>query len=165
MTAASTETVFDPAAHRLAETRWFGDFALGDRFPLPSRTMTDGLFAAFQAASGDNHPIHYDRVYCQARGHSDLLAHGMQVFIQTAAGAGMFPHLTDDSLLGMLGASFRALHPVYLGDTLYSALEITDLKPQNTTGVLTLTATVYNQDGILVMDGEHKYLLRKGPPA
>ena len=43
---------FDPRAHRLvAEQRWFEDFALGERFPLPSRTMTSGLFAAFQAAS------------------------------------------------------------------------------------------------------------------
>ncbi len=156
---------FIPANHRLADTRWFEDFALGERFPLPSRTMTDGLFTAFQAASGDNHPIHYDRVYCQQRGHADLLAHGMQVFIQTAAGTGMFPHQTNDSLMGMLGASFRALHPVYLGDTLYATLEITDLKAQNTTGVLTLSATVHNQDGVLVMDGEHRYLLRKRPAA
>ena len=36
--------------------------------------MTGGLFAAFQAASGDNHPVHYDREYCRARGLPDMLA-------------------------------------------------------------------------------------------
>ena len=84
---------FDPRAHRLvAEQRWFEDFVIGERFPLPSRTMTSAVFLAFQAASGDNHPIHYDREYCRARGMPDMLAHGYQVAIQTAAGAGLFPH-------------------------------------------------------------------------
>ena len=47
-----------------------------------------------------------------------------------------------------------------MGDTLYPALVITDLKPQNTTGVVTMDATVHNQDGALVLAGTHKYLLR-----
>ena len=52
---------FDAARdHRFAATRWFEDFALGERFYIPSRTQTDALFAAFQLASGDNDPIHYD---------------------------------------------------------------------------------------------------------
>ena len=50
--------------------------------------MTDALFAAFQLASGDNDPIHYDVEFCKEHGHPALLAHGLQVFIQTAAGAG-----------------------------------------------------------------------------
>ena len=54
------DETFDPASHRRHETRWFEDFALGKRFVLPSRTMTEAIFLAFQAASGDNHPIHYD---------------------------------------------------------------------------------------------------------
>ena len=91
--------------------------------------MTEGVFSAFQAASGDNHPIHYDREYCRRRGHSDMLAHGMQTFIQTAAGAGLFPHLVDDALIGLIEASFKVLKPAYLGDTLYAALEITDIAP------------------------------------
>jgi acyl dehydratase len=155
---------FDPEKHRLGETRAFEDFKLGERFALPSRTMTEGIFAAFQAASGDNHPIHYDREYCRRRGHADLLAHGMQTFIQTAAGAGMFPHLVDDALIGLIEASFTVLKPVTLGDTLYAALEVVELKPQTTTGLLTMRATVHNQAGVLVMEGRHVYLLRLGRP-
>ena len=52
---------FDPATHRMVpEQRSFDDFQMGERFVLPSRTMTEALFLAFQAASGDNHPIHYN---------------------------------------------------------------------------------------------------------
>lgn len=157
MTAA-----FDPGAHRLlGESRYFEDFSLGERFALPSRTMTEAHFVAFQAASGDNHPIHYDRVYCAAHGHPDLLAHGYQVLIQTAAGAGLFPHLVQDSLMAFIEQSSRFLAPVYAGDTLYAALEVTHLKSQRTTGVLTLGSSVRNQAGVLVMSGEQKYLIRR----
>ncbi|HEV7266558.1 MAG TPA: MaoC family dehydratase [Falsiroseomonas sp.] len=156
------EPAFDPRAHRmLAEQRWFEDFRLGDRFPLPSRTMTEAIFLAFQAASGDNHPIHYDREYCRARGLPDMLAHGYQVAIQTAAGAGIFPHLVEESLKAFLEQSSRFLHPVFVGDTLYHCLEVDELAPNRSTGVLGLRSTVHNQAGVLVLEGRHRYLLRR----
>lgn len=154
---------FDPARHSFGETRYFDDFELGETFYIPSRTLTDANFLAFQAVSGDNHPIHYDREYCRRHGHGELLAHGLQVLAQTAAGASILPHQMGEALIGFLEQSSRFLKPVYAGDTLYPGLEITELKPQNTTGVMTCAATVHNQDGVLVLDGWHKYLLRKRP--
>ena len=114
------------------EQRWFEDFQLGERFVLPSRTMTEALFLAFQAASGDNHPIHYDVEYCRARGLPGMLAHGFQTLIQTAPGAGLFPFITEDSLVGFLEQSSRFLKPVFAGDTLYPALEVDELSPNRT---------------------------------
>jgi len=35
------------------------------------------------------------------------------------------------------------------------------LKPQRTTGVLTLCSTVHNQKGELVLEGEQRYLLKR----
>ncbi|HEX4891810.1 MAG TPA: MaoC family dehydratase [Hyphomicrobiaceae bacterium] len=143
--------------------RWLEDFTVGETFYIPSRTVTEAHFLAFQAASGDNHPIHYDREFCKAHGHRDLLAHGYQVVIQTAAGAGIFPHLVEDSLMGFLEQSSRFLKPVYAGDTLYPELRVSEIKPQRTTGVLTLASTVHNQRDELVLDGIQRYLLRKRP--
>lgn len=161
---ANPSNEFDAARdHRFAATRWFEDFALGERFYIPSRTQTDALFAAFQLASGDNDPIHYDVEYCRRHGHPGMLAHGMQVMIQTAAGAGVFPQLVADSLVAMLECSAKLLAPVYSGDTLYPALEIVELVPQRTTGVMVLRATVHNQNKTLVLDGVHRYLIRKRP--
>ncbi|MBR0670003.1 MaoC family dehydratase [Neoroseomonas soli] len=157
-------TAFDPTAHRMVpQQRWFEDFTLGERFVLPSRTMTDAIFLAFQAASGDNHPVHYDVEYCRAHGMPHMLAHGFQVVIQTAAGAGMFPHMVEESLKGFLDQSSSFLHPVFVGDTLYAALEVDEVTPQRTTGVIGLRSTVHNQKGELVMDGRQRYLLRRRP--
>jgi acyl dehydratase len=157
---------FSPENHRFAASRYFEDFKLGEAFYIPSRTVTEAQFLAFQAASGDNHPIHYDREYCRRHGHSELLAHGYQVLIQTAAGAGQFPFLVEDSLMGFIEQSSRFLKPVYAGDTLYPRLVVSELKPQRTTGVLTLGSTIHNQKRELVMEGMQRYLLRKrGNPA
>jgi acyl dehydratase len=152
---------FDPAAHRLGPSRYFEDFALGEAFYIPSRTVTEAQFLAFQAASGDNHPIHYDREFCRRHGHPDLLAHGYQVLIQTAAGAGQFPFLVEESLMGFIEQTSRFLKPVYAGDTLYPCLVVAELKPQRTTGVLTLASTIHNQKRELVLEGTQKYLIRK----
>lgn len=151
---------FDREAHELVARKSFEAFSVGEEFPLPSRTITDAMFTLFQAVSGDNHPIHYDREYCKARGHDDMLAHGFLVLIQTAAGAGLMPHLAGDALIGFIEQSSRFLKPVYAGDTLYPKLVITQLMPQRTTGVMTLAMSVHNQRGELVLDGWHKYLLR-----
>ena len=156
---------FDPARHRRHENRWFEDFRVGERFVLPSRTMTDALFTAFQGASGDNHPIHYDVEYCRRRGMPHMLAHGFQVLIQTAAGAGEFPFMVEESLLGFIEQSSRFLAPVYAGDTLYPAIEIVELTPNRTTGVVAMKSTVHNQNGVLVLEGTQRYLVRKRPAA
>jgi acyl dehydratase len=158
---------FDPAKHQFCESRYFEELKLGEKFYLPSRTTTEGVFTAFQAASGDHHPIHYDVEYCRRHGHAGLLAHGFQVLIQTAAGAGIFPHVIGDSLIGFLEQSSRFLKPVYSGDTIYPQLEVVELKPGRTTGVVVVRSTVHNQRGELCMEGVQQYLVRRrqGRPA
>ncbi len=157
-------TDFDPAEHRMVQQqRWFEDFSLGERFVIPSRTMTEAIFAAFQTASGDTHPVHYDVEYCRARGMPDLLAHGFQILIHTAPGAGMFPFMVEESLVGFLEQSSRFVKPVYAGDTIYPALEVAELSAGRTTGVVTLRSTVFNQRRELVLEGIQKFLIRRRP--
>jgi acyl dehydratase len=157
-------TYFDPAQHRMVpQQRWFEDFVLGERFVIPSRTQTSAVFAAFQTASGDTHPIHYDVEYCRARGMPDLLAHGFQTLVHTAPGAGLFPYLVEESMIGFLEQSSKFLKPVYAGDTIYPVLEVTELVPGRSTGVVTLRSTVFNQRREQVLEGMQKFLLRRRP--
>ena len=91
----------------------------------------------------------------------DLLAHGFQTLIYTAPDAGLFPYLVDDSLVGFLEQSSRFLKPVHAGDTLYPALEVADLAPGRSTGVVTLRSTVFNQRRELVLEGMQKFLVKR----
>jgi acyl dehydratase len=162
---ASDPPAFDPAAHRFGPARYFEDMKVGEQFYLPSRTLTEANFAAFQTVSGDNHPIHYDVEYCRRHGHPGLLAHGFQVLAQTAAGAGIFPPVVGESLIGFIEQSSRFLKPVYAGDTVYPLLTVTALTPGRTTGVITVRSTVHNQRRELCMEGEQKYLVRRRQPS
>jgi acyl dehydratase len=146
--------------HRLVPQRNFDDLKVGEVFNLPSRTLNDANFAAFQTVSLDNHPIHYDDEYCRALGYPAPLAHGLQVLAFTAAGAGLFPHAIGEKLIGFIEVNAKFLKGVYAGDTLYPALTITELVPQRTTGIVAMRATVHNQKSELVLDGVHRYLMK-----
>ena len=152
---------FDPRQHRPPQSRYFEDLAIGERFYIPSRTMTEAHFAAFQTVSADNHPIHYDIEYCRERGHPGPLAHGFQILCFTAVGASAFALALGDALIAFTEQSSKFLKPVYPGDTLYPMLEITALTPQRSTGIVTLASTLHNQRRELVLLGEQKILLRK----
>jgi acyl dehydratase len=152
---------FDPAKHAMSETHYFEDVSVGDKFPIPSRTIADANFAAFQLASGDNHPIHYDLPYCQARGHENLLAHGFQALIETTPGAGMLPHYFGDALIAFIEQSSKFLKPLYAGDTVYPMLEVVALEPGHSTGVVVLRSTLHNQRRELILEGEQKLLVKK----
>ena len=146
--------------HRLVPQRNFADLKVGEVFNLPSRTLNDANFAAFQTVSLDNHPIHYDDEYCRALGYPAPLAHGLQVLAFTAAGAGLFPHAIGEKLIGFIEVNAKFLKGVFAGDTLYPALTITELVPQRTTGIVAMRATVHNQKSELVLDGVHRYLMK-----
>ena len=146
------------------DTTYFEDLQVGETYYIPSRTQTDALFAAFQLASGDNHPIHYDVEYCKTRGYPGLLAHGFQTLIQTVPGATDLPHRLGDAMIAFIEQTSRFLKPVFAGDTLYPELTITELTPRRTTGVVTLRSTVCNQRDELCLEGEIKLLVKKRRP-
>jgi acyl dehydratase len=66
-------------------------------------------------------------------------------------------------LVGFLEQSSKFLKPLYAGDTIYPALEVTELVPGRTTGVVTLRSTVFNQRKELVLEGLQKFLVRRRP--
>jgi acyl dehydratase len=150
---------FDPVGFTVVPPRRFEDLRVGDVFRAPSRTLTDAHASAFQMVSADNHPIHYDVEYARRHGHIAPVVHGLQVLAFTAPGATLFPQYIGDVFIAFTSASCRFLKEVHTGDTLYPQLQIIRLTTQGDTGIVTTRATVHNQRGELVLDGEHTYSL------
>jgi acyl dehydratase len=151
---------FDATDWQIVPARSFDDLKVGEIFRAPSRTLTDAHASAFQAVSCDNHPIHYDVGYAKRYGHPAPVVHGLQVLAFTAPGATLLPHNFGAIFIAFTELSAKFLVEVHAGDTLYSALEIVDLKPLEGKGEVTTNVTIHNQDGALVLSGTHKYLLR-----
>lgn len=162
MENSNTENLpFDPGDFSIVPARSFDELSVGEVFRAPSRTLTDAHASAFQTVSCDNHPIHYDVEYAKRYGHEAPVVHGLQVLAFTAPGATLLPHYFGNVFISFLELSCHFLKEVHSGDTLYPSLTITDLKPQGETGVVTTKVTVYNQKSDLVLEGQHKYLLKR----
>ncbi|MFD5270452.1 MaoC family dehydratase [Streptomyces sp. NPDC058335] len=159
-----TPTAFDPETFQVVPARTFEDLRVGEVFRAPSRTLTDAHAAAFQTVSADNHPVHYDAEWARRHGHRAPVVHGLQVLAFTAPGATLFPHFIGEVFITFLELSCTFLAEVHSGDTLYPALTITGLEPQDANGVVVTAATVHNQRDELVLSGQHKYLLRRQGP-
>jgi acyl dehydratase len=144
--------------------KYFEDFVLGEIFTIPSKTLTESHFLLFAAVTGDNHPIHYDREYCRARGFPERLAHGYLITVQTVLGASSLSHSLQESIVAFLEQSSRFLKPVFVGDTLQPQLAVQELVPRRTTGLVKMRATVRNQHDELVLEGQHSYIVKKRHP-
>jgi acyl dehydratase len=145
--------------------RWFEDFAVGDRFASPSRTLTDAHFMFFAGMTGDAHPIHYDDEYAKRTRFGRRLAHGLLLTSLTAVGASTLAPIIEGSIVAFLEqrTNFRA--PAFIGDTLKPEHEVVALERKRTAGLLTLRVTLTNQRGETVLEGEHRYLIAYRPAA
>jgi acyl dehydratase len=149
----------------MIEQLYFEDFSVGDAFESPSKTLSEAHFVAFVGLTGDNHPIHYDLEYCRKRGFPERLSHGLLNAAQTALGASTLSARVHESMIAFLEQSSRFLAPVFVGDTIYPSLTVSELVPQRTTGILKLRTTLHNQRQELVLEGEHVYLVKRRDPA
>ena len=144
-------------------SKYFEDFALGETFTIPAKTLGDGHFASFAEMTGDAHPIHDDDAYVKKTRFGKRVTHGLLVTAMTALGAAPLSSSVEDSMVAFLEQSSRFLKPVFIGDTIAPELEVSELIPKTETGIVRLTSRVTNQRGELVLEGMHAYLIKKRP--
>ncbi len=145
--------------------RWFDDFAIGDRFTSPSKTLTDAHFLFFAGMTGDAHPIHYDDEYAKRTRFGKRLAHGLLLTAMTAVGASTLAPVIEESIVAFVEQRTRFRAPAFIGDTLPPGHEVVALERKRSAGLLTLRVTLTNQRGEIILEGEHKYLIAYRPAA
>jgi len=146
-----------------ATTKYLEDFQVGDTFYIPAKTLTDAHFVCFAGLTGDQHPIHYDDEYAKTTRFGKRVAHGLLLTAMTAVGASTLSSLLEGSIVAFVEQSARFLKPVFIGDTIMPALEVSEVMPKTDVGLLRLTTRVKNQRGETVLEGMHAYLMKKRP--
>ena len=144
----------------MTEQKYLEDFKLGERFKIPSKTVTDSHFMLFAALTGDSHPLHYDDEYCKKTVFGRRVAHGLMLAAMTAFGASNVAWTTEDSMIAFLEQGSRFLKPVFIGDSLTPELEVTELVPKKGRGIVRVRSTITNQKGEVVLEGWHLYLVK-----
>ena len=135
----------------MPETALLTDFAAiqpGDRAAIVKRFGEEDV-AAFAALSGDYNPLHMESEFAERTRFGRRVVHGMLVASYVSTLVGM--RLPGAGALWMQ-QNFRWRNPVFLGDTVEFALEVTQKSPGARLLVFRISAT--NQNGQAVMDGD-----------
>jgi len=118
-------------------------------------TITTEHIEQFARLSGDRNPVHFDDAFARSIGFDGRIAHGAVTASLLSAVLGM--DLPGPGSV-FLEQRVRFLLPVKPGDTITAALEVAKVRPDKP--IVTLAATITNQAGAVVADGELVVLLR-----
>ena len=114
-----------------------------------SKTVTARDVDLYAEITGDRNPLHFDPAFAAATRFGRLVAQG-------GITSGMLNALVAMDLPGpgtvFMSQSLRYLAPTYLGDTLTAEVEVLAVKADKP--VCQLKATITNQDGTVVLEGE-----------
>jgi acyl dehydratase len=114
-----------------------------------SQTVTAEAVELYARITGDRNPLHFDAAFAAGTRFGRLVAQG-------GITAGMLNALVAMDMPGagtvFMSQSLKYLGPAYLGDTLTAEVEVLSLKPDKP--VCQLRATVTNQDGAVILEGE-----------
>ncbi len=121
--------------------------------------MTARDVELYAEITGDRNPLHFDPEFAAGTRFRRLVAQG-------GITAGMLNAVVAMDLPGpgtvFMSQSLRYLAPTYLGDTLTAEVEVLSVKPDKP--VCQLRATITNQDGSVVLEGEcWTYTMRPSP--
>lgn len=143
------------------EYLFYEDLKIGDSFFSPSVTITDSHFMFFKGLTGDNHPIHYDDHYAEKTKFKKRVTHGLLLTSMGAMGASSLSAKLEESLIAFLEQGSTFLAPVFIGDTIQPCLMVGEKIDKGKYGIVELTLTITNQAGVCVMNGFHKYMIKK----
>lgn len=131
------------------------EFYIGQRACF-TKTVTEADVSNFACLIGDFNPAHVNAEYAKTTRFGERIAHGMLTasYISTCLAMGI-PG-ADDIFLGI---NLKFMGAVKLGDTIKVAVEIIDINVEKQ--ILTLKATIHNQYGDLVVEGETKNMIGK----
>lgn len=131
------------------EKLFFEDYAEGEQFKSPARTMTETDIVIFAALTGDWHPIHTNVEFAKKAFFGERIAHGMLTLCVGSAlifRLGPFVALPK-SFIAFYGMdSVRFTGPVKIGDTIHCVVQVEKLEAKDDkTGIIVARNSIRNQ--------------------
>jgi 3-hydroxybutyryl-CoA dehydratase len=118
-----------------------------------SKTITETDIALFAAISGDFNPMHVNETYAKTTPYGRRIAHGI---ISVSLIAGLLGMKLPGAGTVHVSQSVDFKKPVFIGDTLTARGEVVEKfkKREGTLKFIRMKTQVFNQDNVLVTDGE-----------
>ncbi len=129
---------------------YFEDIKLNTVIELAPAVIEKEKMIAF-AKDYDNIPLHTDEEYAKTTPFGRLIVPGVMSFMSVWAKY-LEVDLFGEELLAGKSTKIEWFKPVFADDVLTAKAEVTKLTPRNArNGIVELTISAYNQDGVLVL--------------
>ncbi|AFK64099.1 dehydratase [Advenella kashmirensis WT001] len=144
--------------------QFFEDYYLDETRSTLGRTITETDIVVHAGQTGDFFPHHMDAAWCQTQDFGQRIAHGTLVF---SVGIGMTASQINPRAMSYGYDRLRFIKPVFIGDTLYVTLKITEKRDhpkRKTHGIVVESVSINNQNKETVLVCEHLYLVERRHP-
>jgi acyl dehydratase len=140
----------------------FDQFNVGDVFVCQARTVTEADTVNFAGVSGDYNPLHTDEEFGKATPMGGRIAHGVLV-LAIATGQANQLGVFEGTTIALMQQTIKYVGPVKFGDTVHLEIKVAEKKESSKPdrGVVTFDATVLNQNGKPVIDGQWVCLMKR----
>jgi acyl dehydratase len=143
---------------------FYEDYAVGDEFVTPARTVTEADVTMFAALSGDFNRLHTDAEYALSGPFGERIAHGL-LGLSMIVGLLYRAGIDSDGAVAFLGLSWRFTAPIKFGDTIHATVRITSMRETRTPdrGIVVQAIQLLNQRGEVAQQGEFTMMLKRRP--
>jgi acyl dehydratase len=143
---------------------FYEDYAVGDEFITPARTVTEADVTMFAALSGDYNRLHTDAEYAAQGPFGERIAHGL-LGLSIVIGLAYRTEIDPDGAVAFLGLIWKFSAPITFGDTIHAIIQISSMRPTHTPdrGIIVQATQLLNQRGEIVQAGELTMMLKRRP--
>ncbi|OZI43003.1 MaoC family dehydratase [Bordetella genomosp. 4] len=145
----------------MSQDIYFEDYVIGSERRTQGRTITETDIVLHAGQTGDFFPHHMDAAWCATQPFKQRIAHGTLIF---SVGIGLTAGQVNPRAMSYGYDRLRFVKPVFIGDTIYARVEITDKRdhPKRTEhGIVTETVTMINQHDEVVLVCDHLHLVER----
>ena len=145
----------------MTHEQFFEDYVPGATRTTTGRTLTEADIVLHAGQTGDFFPHHMDAAWCATQDFGQRIAHGTLVF---SVGIGLTATVINPRAMSYGYDRLRFVKPVFIGDTIYSKVAITDKRDhpkRGGHGIVVETVTVTNQRQQTVLVCEHLHIVER----
>ncbi len=141
----------------------FDQFNVGAVFVCQARTVTEADTVNFAGVSGDYNPLHTDEEFGKTTPFGSRIAHGV-LGLAIATGQANQLGVFEGTTIALMQQLVKYTGAVKFGDTIHLELKVAEKKESSKPdrGVVTFDATVLNQQGKSVIEGQWVLLMKRG---
>ena len=144
--------------------KFFDDFAVGEEYVTPTRTLTETDVVLFAAMSGDYNELHTSEAFGKTTQFGKRIGHGL---LGLAVSHGLFFRLglVEGTAIAFLGIdSWKFEAPFFLGDTIRVKVQVAEKTPSRSKpdrGVIRFFFQVLKEDQTVVQSGFKTIMIRR----